>query len=82
MGENCLLLLRVNTIRWVAPSNDLIVGTAGSEYKVGRPTGEPLKPDNVNIAQQTTYGVYPARPIQIGNVILFIQRQQKKIREF
>jgi len=72
----------VNTIRWLAPSKDLIVGTAGSEYKVGRPTGEPLKPDNVNIAQQTTYGVYPARPIQIGNVILFIQRQQKKIREF
>ena len=73
---------KVNTIRWLAPSKDLIVGTAGSEYKVGRPTGEPLKPDNVNIAQQTTYGVYPARPIQIGNVILFIQRQQKKIREF
>ena len=73
---------KVNTIRWLAPSKDLIVGTAGSEYKVGRPTGEPLKPDNINIAQQTTYGVYPARPIQIGNVILFIQRQQKKIREF
>jgi len=73
---------KVNTIRWLAPSKDLIVGTAGSEYKVARPTGEPLKPDNVNIAQQTTYGVYPARPIQIGNVILFIQRQQKKIREF
>ena len=73
---------KVNTIRWLAPSKDLIVGTAGSEYKVGRPTGEPLKPDNINIAQQTTYGVYPARPIQIGNVILFIQRQQKKVREF
>jgi len=73
---------KVNTIRWLAPSKDLIVGTAGSEYKVGRPTGEPLKPDNVNIAQQTTYGVYPARPIQIGNVVLFIQRQQKKVREF
>lgn len=73
---------KVNTIRWLAPSKDLIVGTAGSEYKVGRPTGEPLKPDNINIAQQTTYGVYPARPIQIGNVVLFIQRQQKKIREF
>jgi len=73
---------KVNAIRWLAPSKDLIVGTAGSEFKVGRPTGEPLKPDNINIAQQTTYGVYPARPIQIGNVILFIQRQQKKIREF
>ncbi len=73
---------KVNTIRWLAPSKDLIVGTAGSEYKVGRPTGEPLKPDNVNIAQQTTYGVYPVKPIQVGNVILFVQRQQKKVREF
>ena len=47
---------KVNTIRWLAPARDLIVGTAGGEFKVGRPTGEPLQPDNVQITQQTTYG--------------------------
>ena len=73
---------KVNTIRWLAPARDLIVGTAGGEFKVGRPTGEPLQPDNVQITQQTTYGGYNTQPIQIGNSILFVQRQRKKIREF
>ena len=73
---------KVNTIRWLAPARDLIVGTAGGEFKVGRPTGEPLQPDNVQITQQTTYGGYNTQPIQIGNAILFVQRQRKKIREF
>jgi len=73
---------RVNTIRWLAPARDLIVGTAGGEFKVGRPTGEPLKPDNVSITQQTTYGGWTTEPIQIGNVVLFVQKQRKKIREF
>ena len=73
---------KVNVIRWLAPARDLIVGTAGGEFKVGRPTGEPLKPDNVTITQQTTYGGWTTEPIQIGNVILFVQKQRKKIREF
>jgi len=73
---------KVNVIRWLAPARDLIVGTAGGEFKVGRPTGEPLQPDNVQITQQTTYGGWNTQPIQIGNAVLFLQRQRKKIREF
>jgi hypothetical protein len=73
---------KVNVIRWLSPARDLIVGTAGGEFKVGRPTGEPLQPDNVQITQQTTYGGYNSQPIQIGNAVLFVQRQRKKIREF
>ena len=73
---------RVNKIRWLAPGRDLIVGTAGGEFKVGRPTGEPLKPDNVQIIQQTTYGGYTTQPIQIGSAILFVQRQARKVRQF
>ena len=52
------------------------------EFKVGRPAGEPLKPDNVNIAQQTTYGGYTTQPIQVGSEVLFVQRQQRKVRSF
>ena len=73
---------RVNVIRWLAPARDLIVGTAGGEFRVGRPTGEPLKPDNVTITQQTTYGGHTTQPIQVGNTVLFVQRQKKKLREF
>jgi hypothetical protein len=73
---------KVNVIRWLAPARDLIVGTAGGEFRVGKPVGEPLKPDNVNITLQTTYGGNTTEAVQIGNVILFVQKQRKKIREF
>lgn len=73
---------KVNVIRWLAPARDLIVGTVGGEFKVARPAGEPLKPDNVNIAQQTTYGGYTTQPIQVGSEVLFVQRQQRKVRSF
>ena len=73
---------KVNVIRWLAPARELIVGTVGGEFKVGKPAGEPLQPDNVQITQQTTYGGYTTQPIQIGNAVLFLQRQRKKIREF
>jgi hypothetical protein len=73
---------RVNLIRWLSPARDLIVGTAGGEFRVGRPAGEPLKPDNVTITQQTTYGGHTTQPIQIGNAVMFVQRQKKKVREF
>ena len=73
---------KVNVIRYLAPARDLIIGTAGGEFQVGRPTGEPLKPDNVNIKQQTSYGSHTTPPQQIGSTVLFVQRQQRKIREF
>lgn len=80
--EYAIATNRVNVIRWLQPSRDLIVGTAGGEFKVGRPTGEPLTPSNVMVTQQTTYGSWTIPPIQIGNAILFTQRARRKIREF
>ena len=72
---------RVNLIRWLAPIRDLMIGTAGGEFRVDRPVGEPLKPTNVNIKQETTYGGYTAQPMQIGPSVLFVQRQQRRVRE-
>jgi len=80
--EYALATNKVNVIRWLQPSRDLIIGTAGGEFKVGRPAGEPLTPSNIMVTQQTTYGSYTIPPIQVGNAILFVQRARRKIREF
>jgi hypothetical protein len=72
---------RVNKIRFLAPARDLLIGTAGGEFKVGRPPGEPLEPGNVNISQQTTFGTHTTQPTQVGNSVLFVQRQQRKVRD-
>ncbi|MBT7357999.1 MAG: hypothetical protein HN812_03900 [Candidatus Marinimicrobia bacterium] len=80
--EYAIATNRVNVIRWLQPSRDLIVGTAGGEFKIGRPSGEPLTPSNIMITQQTTYGSWTAPPIQVGSSILFVQRARRKLREF
>ncbi|HIN73936.1 MAG TPA: hypothetical protein EYM94_03990 [Gammaproteobacteria bacterium] len=80
--EYAIATNRVNVIRWMQPSRDLIVGTGGGEFKVGRPPGEPLTPMNVMVTQQTTYGSWTLPPVQIGNAILFTQRARRKLREF
>jgi len=80
--EYAIATNKVNVIRWLQPSRDLIVGTGGGEFKVGRPQGEPLTPSNVMVTQQTTYGSWTIPPIQIGNAILFTQRARRKLREF
>ena len=72
---------KVNLIRWLAPIRDLMIGTAGGEFRVDRPVGDPLKPTNVNIKQETTYGGHTSQPMQIGPSVLFVQRQQRKVRE-
>jgi len=80
--EYAIATNRVNVIRWLQPSRDLIVGTAGGEFKIGRPSGEPLTPSNIMITQQTTYGSWTTPPIQVGSSILFVQRARRKLREF
>jgi len=80
--EYAIATNRVNVIRWMQPSRDLIVGTGGGEFKVGRPQGEPLTPSNVMVTQQTTYGSWTIPPLQVGNSILFAQRARRKLREF
>ena len=72
----------VNVIRYLASGRQLIVGTSGGEFIV-RASGfdEPLKPNNTQIKQQTTYGSSNIQPMQVGNATLFLQRAKRKLRE-
>ena len=72
----------VNVIRYLASGRQLIVGTSGGEFIV-RASGfdEPLKPNNTQIKQQTTYGSADIQPMQVGNATLFLQRAKRKLRE-
>jgi len=72
----------VNVIRYLSSGRQLIVGTSGGEFIV-RASGfdEPLKPNNTQIKQQTTYGSADIQPMQVGNATLFLQRAKRKLRE-
>jgi len=72
----------VNPIYWLIPARILIAGTAGGEFKIsGSTSGAPLTPTNVAIREDTAYGVANIKPQAVGNVILFVQRHGRKLRE-
>lgn len=74
---------QVNVIRWLSPGKVMAVGTVGGEFIIsGSTTADPLTPTNVRVVREGTRGSHAAKPIRIDNVVLFIQRQQRKIREF
>lgn len=72
----------VNTVEWLAPSDGLLIGTAGGEFLCKElTTDEPFGPGNVKIVQQSTYGSKSVIPLQVGESVLFVQRSGRKLRE-
>tara|TARA_Y100001938_G_C8096906_1_gene438735 strand:- start:128 stop:2611 length:2484 start_codon:yes stop_codon:yes gene_type:complete len=73
---------QVNKIRYLSPGRVLIIGTSAAEFAAqGSSANEPITPTSINIKRQTTYGTATVSPVQTGNVVLFLQRAQRKIRE-
>lgn len=74
----------MNTIEWLSPGKVLAVGTANGEFTLSATQiSDPVTPTNVRIVPQTTFGAAEnVRPLRIGNVIIFLQRAKRKMREY
>lgn len=72
---------QVNEMRWMLPTKALLVGTAGSEFRVIGGGDSPLTPSNVDVKNETTHGSADVSPVRIGHKLLFVQRAGHKIRE-
>ena len=74
----------MNTIHWLSPGKVLAIGTANGEFTLSATQiSDPVTPTNVRIVPQTTFGsAENVRPLKIGNVIIFLQRAQRKLREY
>tara|TARA_R100001594_G_scaffold33685_2_gene62429 strand:- start:8892 stop:11399 length:2508 start_codon:yes stop_codon:yes gene_type:complete len=74
---------QVNVIRWLSSGVVLAVGTAGGEFVVSASSeNEALTPTNLRVVRHTTFGSAAITPLRVGHVALFLQRAQRKIREF
>ena len=74
---------RVNAIRWMSAGKRLAIGTSGGEFTMaGGSGGEAVTPTQIQITRETTHGAARISAKRIGPVVLFVQRQRKKIREF
>lgn len=71
---------QLNSIIWMAPHSDLIIGTTGDEWKLYTPNDKSLSPENLPaIKRQSTYGSAPIKPVIINNKVTYVQRNAKKI---
>lgn len=72
----------VNTIRWLSANEDtLVIGTAGGEW-VPTASGIVITPLDITVRRQTTHGSARIQPVRVSNTVLFVQRANRKIREF
>jgi len=72
----------VNVIRWLSAGEDtLAIGTVGGEW-VPSSSGGVLTPTDITVRRQTTHGSAKIQPVRVDNIVLFVQRAGRKIREF
>lgn len=71
-----------NPILWLEGLDVLQIGTAGGEI-VARAGSqdEPLTPSNVSVRAQSAYGSDIIQALSVGDAVLFLQRQGRRLRE-
>lgn len=74
----------VNTIQWMCSQDSgLIIGTMDSEWTLTASAGDDaLTPTNHKARRRSVYGTGSCTAQMAGEVILFVQRGSRKIREF
>ncbi|KAF1074351.1 hypothetical protein [Halodesulfovibrio sp. MK-HDV] len=72
---------RVNKIEWMIPGRHLVLGTAGSEWRLSGGDNKAITPSSIKFERQSVIGTAALPPLIIGENILFLQQGGKVIRE-
>lgn len=70
-----------NEIQWLAAGKSLIAGTFGGAFVTNSKSTEPITPDNVSASEEVGFGSTSIMPKKIGNLLYYVQRFGKKLRE-
>lgn len=71
-----------NAIQWMVTQKALLIGTSGGEWTMqAGSTDQPLTPTNVLVKRQSNYGSRELAAQLVNDVVLFVQRQGRKVRE-
>lgn len=72
----------LNAIQWLAESGSLLGGTSGSLRSVGsRDNTNAMTPTNIRQRQETAVPSSAITPLEIENIVMFVNRLQKRIYE-
>ena len=71
-----------NRINWLYSQADLLVGTSGDEWTIGSAdAAQALSATNIQANRQSSYGSKYMRASLVNDVLLFVQRNGRKLRE-
>ena len=71
-----------NRINWMYSQARLLIGTSGDEWTIGSAdTSQSLSATNVQAQRQSSYGSKYLRGALVNDVLLFVQRNGRKVRE-
>ena len=71
-----------NRINWMYSQSRLLIGTSGDEWTIGSAdTSQSLSATNVQAQRQSSYGSKYMRGSLVNDVLLFVQRNGRKVRE-
>lgn len=74
---------QLNKLAWMIESDNLIVGMTGDEWVISSPNqAAALSPTNIQAKRRTSYGSKRIQPVQVGGVVLFVQKSGRKLRDF
>ena len=73
---------QVNSIRYLSATRVLTIGTSGGEYVLTTTNDGPITPSTTQIRKYSNYGSANTEPVQVADVTLFLQRGNRKVREF
>ena len=71
-----------NRINWMYSQSDLLIGTSGDEWTIGSAdTAQSLSASNIQANRQSSYGSKYMKAALVNDVLLFVQRNGRKVRE-
>lgn len=73
---------QVNSIRFLSATRVMVIGTSGGEYVLTTTNDGPITPTTTQIRKYSNYGSANTEPVQVADVTLFLQRGNRKVREF
>jgi len=74
---------QMNAIKWMFPQQELIIGTAGSEYKVsGGSSSDSMTPTSILARVQSHNGTVSVAPLVVNYTLLYLQRSANAVRDF
>lgn len=71
-----------NRINWMYSQSQLLIGTSGDEWTIGSAdSASSLSATNVQANRQSSYGSKYMKAALVNDVLLFVQRNGRKVRE-